>query len=169
METDVIYYAIISIVVSAAFFMMVKFFMSRKLADLKGTQKLLGLISVIIIGLELVFLGMLFDLFTIAASVIASAGVAFALVSFALQNHLKNMVSGIGLYLNKRIDIGDILEIDGTVREIDSAFNHQLWFASTASLLNGTRHNEVIIRVDEEPDIACSFFCSMAEDIIKGE
>lgn len=87
--------------------------MSRKLADLKGTQKLLGLISVIIIGLELVFLGMLFDLFTIAASVIASAGVAFALVSFALQNHLKNMVSGIGLYLNKRIDIGDILEIDG--------------------------------------------------------
>ncbi|MDH3340152.1 MAG: mechanosensitive ion channel family protein [Nitrosopumilus sp.] len=87
--------------------------MSRKLADLKGTQKLLGLISVIIIGLELVFLGMLFDLFTIAASVIASAGVAFALVSFALQNHLKNMVSGIGLYLNKRIGIGDILEIDG--------------------------------------------------------
>jgi len=113
METDVIYYAIISIVISATFFMMVKFFMSRKLADLKGTQKLLGLISVIIIGLELVFLGMLFDLFTIAASVIASAGVAFALVSFALQNHLKNMVSGIGLYLNKRIGIGDILEIDG--------------------------------------------------------
>jgi small-conductance mechanosensitive channel len=94
--------------------------MSRKLSNLKGTQKLLGLISVIIIGLELTFLGVLFDLFTIAASVIASAGVAFALVSFALQNHLKNMVSGIGLYLNKRIDIGDIVEIDskkGTIIE----------------------------------------------------
>jgi small-conductance mechanosensitive channel len=90
------------------------------LSNLKGTQKLLGLISVIIIGLELTFLGVLFDLFTIAASVIASAGVAFALVSFALQNHLKNMVSGIGLYLNKRIDIGDIVEIDskkGTIIE----------------------------------------------------
>jgi small-conductance mechanosensitive channel len=94
--------------------------MSRKLSNLKGTQKLLGLISIIIIGLELTFLGVLFDLFTIAASVIASAGVAFALVSFALQNHLKNMVSGIGLYLNKRIDIGDIVEIDskkGTIIE----------------------------------------------------
>jgi len=94
--------------------------MSRKLSNLKGTQKLLGLISVIIIGLELTFLGVLFDLFTIAASVIASAGVAFALVSFALQNHLKNMVSGIGLYLNKRIDIGDVVEIDskkGTIIE----------------------------------------------------
>ncbi|MDH3793776.1 MAG: mechanosensitive ion channel family protein [Nitrosopumilus sp.] len=87
--------------------------MSSKLANLKGTQKLLGLISIIIIGLELTFLGVLFDLFTIAASVIASVGVAFALVSFALQNHLKNIVSGIGLYLNKKIDIGDTVEIDG--------------------------------------------------------
>ena len=63
--------------------------------------------------MELAFLGVLFDLYTIAASVIASVGVAFALVSFALQNHLKNMVSGIGLYMNKKIDIGDVVEIDG--------------------------------------------------------
>ena len=36
------------------------------------------------------------------------------------QNHLKNIVSGIGLYMNKRIDIGDIIEIDdkkGTIVE----------------------------------------------------
>ena len=113
METDTIYYAIISIVISTAIWMAVKFFMSRKLTNLQGTQKLFGLISVIIVGFELTFLGISFDLFTIAASVIASVGVAFALVSFALQNHLKNAVSGIGLYLNKRIDIGDIVEIDG--------------------------------------------------------
>ena len=69
--------------------------------------------AVIIFGIELAYLGLLFDLYTLAASVIASIGVAFALVSFALQNHLKNTVSGIGLYLNKRIDIGDIIEIDG--------------------------------------------------------
>ena len=113
METDTIYYAIISIVISTTMWVAVKFFMSRKLANLQGTQKLLGLISIIIIGFELAFLGISFDLFTIASSVIASVGVAFALVSFALQNHLKNTVSGIGLYLNKRIDIGDIVEIDG--------------------------------------------------------
>ena len=113
MEIDVTYNAVISLIISSVVFATVKYLMSRKLANLKGTHKLLGLISIIIIGLELTFLGVLFDLFTIAASVIASAGVAFALVSFALQNHLKNMVSGIGLYLNKRIDIGDIIEIDG--------------------------------------------------------
>ena len=94
--------------------------MSKKLSDLQGTQKLLGLISVIIIGIELTYLGVLFDLFTLASSVIASLGVAFALVTFALQNHLKNIVSGIGLYMNKRINIGDIIEIDnrkGTITE----------------------------------------------------
>lgn len=90
-----------------------KSLMSKKLGDLKGIQKLVGLISVIIFGINLVYLGLLFDLFTLAASVVASIGVAFALVSFALQNHLKNIVSGIGLYMNSRIDIGDILEIDG--------------------------------------------------------
>ena len=80
MEADITYKAIISIVISIIIFAVIKTLMSSKLANLKGTQKLLGLILVIIVGIELVFLGILFDLFTIAASVIASVGVAFALV-----------------------------------------------------------------------------------------
>ena len=120
MNSYIILQAIISVVISIIIFGTIKFIISRKLKNLEGTQKLLGLISLIVIGLELVFLGLLFDLFTIAASVIASVGVAFALVSFALQNHLKNVVSGIGIYLNPRISIGDIVEIDnkkGTIIE----------------------------------------------------
>ena len=113
-------FAAISIIVAVSIFAIAKYLVSRKLSNLKGTQKLLGLISVILIGVELTYLGVLFDLFTLASSVIASLGVAFALVTFALQNHLKNIVSGIGLYMNKRIDIGDIIEIDdkkGTIVE----------------------------------------------------
>jgi len=113
MELGIILGAVISIIISITVFLVIKFLISRRLTNLEGTQKLLGLFSVIIIGLELTFLGVLFDLFTLAASVIASAGVAFALVTFALQNHLKNIVSGIGLYLNPRISIGDIIVIDG--------------------------------------------------------
>ncbi|MGH1522111.1 MAG: mechanosensitive ion channel domain-containing protein [Nitrosopumilus sp.] len=113
MELNTAYHAILSIVISVSIFAVTKYLMSSKLADLKGTQKLLGLISIIIIGIEMTYLGVLFDLFTLAASVIASLGVAFALITFALQNHLKNIVSGIGLYMNKRIDTGDIIEIDG--------------------------------------------------------
>ena len=113
MEINILYNAIVSIVLSIGVFSVIKLVMAKKLSNLKGTQKLLGLISVIIVVFELVYLGVLFDLFTLAASVVASLGVAFALVSFALQNHLKNIVSGIGLYLNKKINIGDIIEIDG--------------------------------------------------------
>ena len=113
MDLNTAYSAILSIVISVSIFAITKYLMSSKLSDLKGTQKLLGLISIIIIGIEMTYLGVLFDLFTLAASVIASFGVAFALITFALQNHLKNIVSGIGLYMNKRIDIGDTIEIDG--------------------------------------------------------
>ena len=120
MEITEVTYAVISIAVAVSVFAITKYLTSTKLSDLKGTQKLLGLISVIIIGVELTYLGVLFDLFTLASSVIASLGVAFALITFALQNHLKNIVSGIGLYMNKRIDVGDIIEIDdkkGTIVE----------------------------------------------------
>ncbi|MDH3277123.1 MAG: mechanosensitive ion channel family protein [Nitrosopumilus sp.] len=113
MEFEVIVKAIISILLSLIIFFGARFFFSRKLSEMQGTQKLVGLIFVIILGLELTYLGVLFDFFSLAASVIASVGVAFALVSFALQNHLKNIVSGIGLYLNPRISIGDLIEIDG--------------------------------------------------------
>lgn len=120
LEITEITYAVISIVVAVSVLAITKYLTSTKLADLKGTQKLLGLISFIVIGIELTYLGVLFDLFTLASSVIASLGVAFALITFALQNHLKNIVSGIGLYMNKRIDVGDIIEIDdkkGTIVE----------------------------------------------------
>ena len=113
MEIDILYNAIISIIISITVFSVIKLVISRKLSNLKGSQKLVGLISFIIVIIQLVYLGVLFDLFTLAASVIASFGVAFALISFALQNHLKNIVSGIGLYLNKKINIGDTIEIDG--------------------------------------------------------
>ena len=113
MEIDILYNAIISIIISITVFSVIKLVISRKLSNLRGSQKLVGLISFIIVIIQLVYLGVLFDLFTLAASVIASFGVAFALVSFALQNHLKNIVSGIGLYLNKKINIGDTIEIDG--------------------------------------------------------
>ena len=113
MELNTAYYAVLSIAISVSIFALTKYLVSSKLSDLKGTQKLLGLISIIIIGIEMTYLGVLVDLFTLAASAIASLGVAFALITFALQNHLKNIVSGIGLYMNKRINTGDVIEIDG--------------------------------------------------------
>ncbi len=103
----------ISIVISIIILLVTKILLKTRLTNLTGTKKLLGLISIVVFVVEGAYLGLTFGLFQAASEVIASIGVAFALVTFALQNHLKNIVSGIGLYLNSSIEIGDIIEIDG--------------------------------------------------------
>ena len=104
---------IISVIVSLGVFFSIRYVIRLRLRKLKGTQKLLGLISIGIIIIELVYLGINFELFKIATEIIASVGVAFALVVWSLQNNLKNTVAGIGIYLNPEIDVGDVIEVDG--------------------------------------------------------
>ncbi|MDX1533622.1 MAG: mechanosensitive ion channel [Nitrosopumilaceae archaeon] len=104
---------LLSIVISIAVFFSIRYVIRLRLPKLKGTQKLLGLISVGIIVTEAVYLGINFELFKIATEIIASVGVAFALVVWSLQNNLKNAVAGIGIYLNPEIDVGDVIEVDG--------------------------------------------------------
>ena len=118
MAQENIIFAIISVFVSIGLFFIAKFVIQSKLSDLKGSSKLLGLISLVIIILEAGYLGIELGWFEAATEVIATIGVGFFLVTFAIQNHLKNIVSGIGLYLNKNIVVGDFIEIDGIKAQI---------------------------------------------------
>ncbi len=118
MVQEIYLYAIISILISIGIFFIAKFVIQLKLSDLKGSSKLLGLISLVIIILEAAYLGIDLGWFGVATEVIATIGVGFFLLTFAIQNHLKNIVSGIGLYLNKNINIGDYIEIDGIKAQI---------------------------------------------------
>jgi len=113
-----IIFAIISVLISIGLFFIAKFVIESKLSELKGSSKLLGLISLVIIILEAGYLGIELGWFEAATEVIATIGVGFFLVTFAIQNHLKNIVSGIGLYLNKNIIVGDFIEIDGIKAQI---------------------------------------------------
>lgn len=108
-----ILYAILSIIVTGAFFTTSHLIFKIKLHGLQGSYKLLHIISISIIISELVYLGDILGLFELALEVIASIGVAFALIALALQVHLKNVIAGIGLYLNPEINIGDVIEIGG--------------------------------------------------------
>lgn len=108
-----IVYGLVSLAISFGIFLTIRGIIKIKLKKLKGTQKMLKLISIGIIVAEGTFLGINFNLFGIATEVIASVGVAFALVVWALQNNLKNAVAGIGVYLNREIDVGDIIEVEG--------------------------------------------------------
>ncbi|MFY9300108.1 MAG: mechanosensitive ion channel domain-containing protein [Candidatus Nitrosotenuis sp.] len=106
-----ILYAILSIIVAGALFTTSHLIFKIKLHGLQGSYKLLRIISISIIISELVYLGDVLGLFELAVEVIASIGVAFGLLALALQAHLKNVIAGIGLYLNPEINIGDIIEI----------------------------------------------------------
>ncbi len=118
MVQENIIFAIISVFISIGLILIAKFVIQSKLPDLKGSSKLLGIISLVIITLEAGYIGIDLGWFDVATEVIASIGVGFFLVTFAIQNHLKNIVSGIGLYLNKNIIVGDFIEIDGIVAKI---------------------------------------------------
>jgi hypothetical protein len=48
---------------------------------------------------------------------------------------------------NYNCGLWDRLEIDGKVLSIDPTFNHQLWFAACASLLNTPRQDEISNRI----------------------
>ena len=109
--TDILF-GMISLAIAGGIFLAIRTVINVKLKHLKGTQKMLGLITIGIVISESVYLGLNFDLFRLATEVIASVGVAFALVAWSLQNSLKNTVAGIGIYLNREIDIGDVIEID---------------------------------------------------------
>ncbi|HET6517397.1 MAG TPA: mechanosensitive ion channel domain-containing protein [Nitrosopumilaceae archaeon] len=112
MAFEDILYAIISIIISAAVFLTIRTIINIKLKSLGGAQKILGLSTIGIVVVESAYLAINFDLLTIASEIIATLGVAFALVVWALQNNLKNMVAGIGIYLNPEIEVGDIIEVD---------------------------------------------------------
>jgi moderate conductance mechanosensitive channel len=106
-------YTITSLVVSATLFIFARTIIQRKLSELKGSQKIIGIISIGIVIGEIMYVGNTLRLFQIAFEAIASIGVAFGLLSIALQSHLRNAIAGIGIYMNPQINVGDILEVDG--------------------------------------------------------
>ncbi|MHA7646738.1 mechanosensitive ion channel domain-containing protein [Nitrosopumilus sp. S4] len=57
-------------------------------------------------------MGTSFGLFNFALEVIASIGAAAVVLGIALQNQLKNTISGISIFLNSQINVGDTIEFD---------------------------------------------------------
>ena len=69
--------ALISVVIAIGLFFIAKFVIQSKLPDLKGSSKLLGIITLVIIILEAGYLGIDLGWFDVATEVIASIGVGF--------------------------------------------------------------------------------------------
>lgn len=106
-------YFAFSLLVSVIVFIFAKIIIQTKLSNLKGSSKLLGLVSVGIAGGEIMYLGLNFGMFSLAIEFIAYLGLGLWILLIPFQTYLKNMASGISNYMNTEIDIGDIIEIKG--------------------------------------------------------
>ena len=84
---------LISLVISAGFFLIFRLIIKKFMKDLNGHQKLLGIISILIVLSEVTYLGTALGLFEFALEIITSIGVGMVLLGIALQHQLKNIVA----------------------------------------------------------------------------
>ena len=112
---------LISLIISAGVFFAFRLIIKKSMKDLNGAQKLLGIVSILIVFSEIVYLGTALGLFEFALEIITSIGVGMVLLGIALQHQLKNIVAGIGIYFNREINVGDsimIKEVKGVIIEL---------------------------------------------------
>jgi len=111
---DNFYVILVSLVISTALLFIVRYGINKKMKNFSGTQKLTGLVTIVIIISEIIFLGSFLGLFEIALEMITSIGVGMVIFGIALQHQLKNIAAGIGVFLNPDINIGDSIIIQET-------------------------------------------------------
>jgi|GEM_PF-2923872 len=112
---------LISLIISACVFFTFRLIIKKSMKDLNGAQKLLGIVSILIVFSEIIYLGTALGLFEFALEIITSIGVGMVLLGIALQHQLKNIVAGIGIYFNREINVGDsimIKEVKGVIIEL---------------------------------------------------
>lgn len=105
-------YGLISVAVAVITLLLVRTVINRKLYELQGSDKLVGIVTIAIVISEFIYLGKSFGLFEFAIEAITSIGAAAVVLGIAFQNQLKNTIAGISIFLNSQINVGDKLEID---------------------------------------------------------
>ena len=115
------YYIVFSIIIAVTLFFIARYVIRKKMHNLTGAQKLLGIFSILIIISETAYLGTTLGLFEFALEIITSIGVGMVIFGIALQHQLKNIAAGVGVYFGSDINIGDsilIKETHGVIIEL---------------------------------------------------
>lgn len=124
-----------------------------KFQELQGSQKIIGILSIMAIIAEVIYLSITFGLLDFALETITSIGVGIVFLGVAFQNKLKNAVAGISLALNPRIHRGDFIHVEHikgkiisfgltkTVVEIDEG---------TRVMIPNVKFDEQIIRIESK-------------------
>ncbi|MDH3657832.1 MAG: mechanosensitive ion channel family protein [Nitrosopumilus sp.] len=144
-------YGIISVIVTATIIGITKVIDKIKFEELHGSQKILGIVAILTITSEIVYLSVAFGLLEFALETITSIGVGIVLLGVAFQNKLKNAIAGISIAINPRINLGDFIEVENvkgkifqfgltkTIIEVDDG---------TKVIIPNVKFDEEIIRIE---------------------
>ena len=112
------FYGIISVIIVAVIIGITKAIEKIKLEDLQGSQKILGIVAMLAITGEIIYLSIAFGLLQFALETITSVGVGIILLGVAFQNKLKNAIAGISIAINPKINIKDSIEVENVKGKI---------------------------------------------------
>ena len=102
----------ISVAIVAAIIGITKAIEKTKLEELQGSQKILGIVAILAIFGEVIYLSIAFGLLQFALETITSIGVGIILLGVAFQNKLRNSIAGISIAINPKIHVGDYIELE---------------------------------------------------------
>ena len=112
------FYGIVSVVIVAAIIGITKAIQKAKLEDLQGSHKILGIVAILAITGEVIYLSVAFGLLQFALETITSIGVGIILLGVASQNKLKNAIAGISIATDPEIHLGDSIEVENVKGKI---------------------------------------------------
>ena len=111
-------YGIISIIIVAIIIGVTKVIEKSKLEELQDSQKILGIVAILAITGEIIYLSVAFGLLQFALETITSVGVGIILLGVAFQTKLKNAIAGISIAVNPKINIKDLIEVENVKGKI---------------------------------------------------
>lgn len=111
-ETSLIY-TVISVVFLISLLYVAQRVLSGRLTRLRGYKKFLHFVTAIITLVTVASIGYIWGVFELLIGSLTAAGVLGLVVGFAMLPKLADMINGILIYLDKEIDIGLDIEIEG--------------------------------------------------------
>ena len=105
-------FAIISVIITGVIIGTMKIIDKTKFDDLEDSNKIFGIVSIMAIVGEAIYLSISFGLLDFALETITSIGVGLVFMGVAFQNKLKNAAAGISIALNPKINRGDIIHVE---------------------------------------------------------
>ncbi len=142
---------IISILIAVSVIVATKIIEKTKLDDIYDSQKILGIITILTVFGEVVYLSITFGLLQFALETITSIGVGIVFLGVAFQNKLKNAVAGISIAFNPRINRGDFVEVEhvrGIIVQLRLTKTIVETKEGTKVMIPNVKFDEEIIRIE---------------------